>query len=189
MKRIKKHISVGDYYIDCGYIPRVCVNAWSDDISGRSLVDGSIGDCSRRHCGPEWVHPIIAKRWAKTGPLSKYLKEVLVNFYNGWELDTRVIWWEQYKYCLLPGKNFDEIEFIKKQLKERKVPSQYCCLDSGAKPKILFRILDTTNLPYDEKGPYLCVSDDNNGHGIYDMPYKEVLHYTAKRCWINIYRK
>lgn len=187
MKHIKKHISVGDHYIDCGYIPRVCVRAWGDDVEGRSLVDGSIGGCSRRNCGPSWVHPVIAKRWAKTGPLSKNLKESLIRFYNNWEEDDRVAWWERYKYCLLPSGNFDELELIKKQLKERKVPSQYCLLTPHAKTGVLYRILNCENLPLDNGEPYLCV-DENSGHAIYNMRYSEVLRYTKDGWWRNIYR-
>lgn len=88
-------IRVGSCYIDCGYIPRVCIARHTDVIQGRSLIDGSIGGCSVRYCSPKWVHPIIAKRWATTGPLNKKLKQFIKNFYNSsvWQ-DKRDVWWK-----------------------------------------------------------------------------------------------
>ena len=80
MKRIHKIIKVGDHYIDCGCIPRVCMENSGGSIKGRSLIDGGIGLCSSRYCDPWWVHKGIAERWAKTGPLSDILKKHLKEF-------------------------------------------------------------------------------------------------------------
>ena len=108
---------IGDHYIDCGYIPRVVVEIdyemryigkvtpenyekcqrrlFQEGLVGRSLIDGRIGSCSINHCAPEWVHKTIAKRWSKTGPLSKELKNYLKLFYSGeWGCD-RKIWWNE----------------------------------------------------------------------------------------------
>ena len=49
-------IQPGDFYEDCRYHPVLCVSAdYSpevDDLQGISLVDGGLGSCSPRHCGP-----------------------------------------------------------------------------------------------------------------------------------------
>lgn len=49
-------IEAGDFYEDCRYHPVLCVAAdyspEGDDLQGISLVDGGIGSCSPRHCGP-----------------------------------------------------------------------------------------------------------------------------------------
>lgn len=90
---IHRPIKVGDYYSDCGYIPRICVGS-GENVTGRSLIDGSIGHCSERHCGPTWMHKQIAKRWAKTGPISKALKEHLIDFYESDWGCGRKVWWE-----------------------------------------------------------------------------------------------
>lgn len=117
MKHIKKDFKVGDYYIDCGYIPRVVVKIdyeiryigkvtpenyekcqkrlFKEGLVGRSLIDGSIGSCSIRHCAPEWVHKGVAERWAKYGPISQSLKEYLKAFYAGEWGAGRKIWWKE----------------------------------------------------------------------------------------------
>jgi len=95
MKPINKQIKIGDHYIDCGYIPRICLEIDGGSIKGKSLIDNSIGFCSIRYCAPEWVHEGVAQRWAKTGPLSKNLKEHLKSFYNGEWGNGRKIWWKE----------------------------------------------------------------------------------------------
>jgi len=105
MKSIPHKIwKIGDHYIDCGHVPRVVVDISYESkflrgvsykkvtpdnyhlcprklvqsgLTGRSLVDGSIGDCSIHYCAPEYIHKSVAGRWAKNGPLSKDLKEYL----------------------------------------------------------------------------------------------------------------
>lgn len=111
MRSLKTPIKVGSYYIDCGYIPRVCIGIHNKskikvsqykrlslneaNIEGRSLIDGSIGFCSLYHCGLEKVDKVIAERWAKTGPLSKDLKEHIKQFYAGQWGNGRKIWWSE----------------------------------------------------------------------------------------------
>lgn len=58
------------------------------------MIDNSIGWCSIRHCKPTWIHRIVAKRWAKTGPINKQLKEYLKDFYNSEWGCGRKIWWK-----------------------------------------------------------------------------------------------
>lgn len=117
MKHIKKQFKIGDHYIDCGYIPRVVIRIdyelryigkvtpenyeqcqkrlFPESLTGRSLIDGSIGSCSIGYCAPEWVHKVIAQRWAKTGPLSESLKNHLKAFYAGEWGNGRKIWWTE----------------------------------------------------------------------------------------------
>lgn len=103
-----KTFKIGDHYIDCGMIPRVCVGIThthfkdkkgflrlrQDSVTGRSLIDGVIGDCSILHCAPEKVHRTIAVRWAKTGPLNPKDKVDLEDFYAGEWGEGRQIWWK-----------------------------------------------------------------------------------------------
>lgn len=117
MKHIKREFKIGDYYIDCGYIPRVVVavdyeikrvgkvtpenyaqcrkHLFPEGLTGRSLIDGSIGSCSINHCAPEWVHKGVAERWAKYGPLAKELKDHLKSFYSAEWGNGRKIWWKE----------------------------------------------------------------------------------------------
>ena len=95
MKRIQKTIKVGSHYIDCGYIPRICLENDGESLKGKSLIDGSIGFCSIRYCAPWWVHKGFAQRWAKFGPPSKILKEHLKAFYAGEWGNGRKIWWKE----------------------------------------------------------------------------------------------
>ena len=57
-------IEPGDFYEDCRYHPVLCVSADYaadvDDLRGISLVDGGIGSCSPRHCGPVKLTPAQA---------------------------------------------------------------------------------------------------------------------------------
>ena len=54
-------IKSGDFYEDCRYHPVLCVKAdyspRGDELRGISLVDGNIGSCSPRHCGPVKLTP------------------------------------------------------------------------------------------------------------------------------------
>ena len=118
MKEIPHKIwKIGDYYIDCGYIPRVVIsidyeamlpkNATPENyqrcfrklkqsgLEGRSLIDGSIGSCSIRYCAPEYISKQTAKNWAKFGPPSKALKEYLKQFYSSEWGNGRKIWWQE----------------------------------------------------------------------------------------------
>jgi hypothetical protein len=112
-----KQWKIGDHYIDCGYIPRVVIDIdyerlypaattvhnlkyryrklKQSGLTGRSLIDCTIGSCSIRYCKPEKVHSGIAKRWAKTGPLCDKLKDSLEKFYaSDWGAG-RKIWWSK----------------------------------------------------------------------------------------------
>ena len=49
-------IAPGDFYEDCRYHPVLCISAGDgddDELVGISLINGSIGSCSRTHCGVE----------------------------------------------------------------------------------------------------------------------------------------
>jgi hypothetical protein len=109
MKALKTPIIVGSHYIDCGLVPRDCVEITHErynkktkcknaSIVGRSLVDGTEGICSLAYCTPMKVDKIIAQRWAKTGPLNPEDKLRLKLFYSSdhseWA-DDRKIWWEK----------------------------------------------------------------------------------------------
>lgn len=107
---------IGDHYIDCGYIPRVVVEVHyemryvgkptpdnyekcqrrlvQEGLAGRSLIDGTVGNCSIRYCGVQWMHPTIAKRWAKFGPFNDGMRKYLAAFYAGKWGNGRNIWWE-----------------------------------------------------------------------------------------------
>lgn len=109
MRSLKTPIKVGSYYIDCGLIPRVCIEVsngirrnqhnelslYASDVAGRSLIDGTIGHCSLRYCDPQKVDKVIAERWAKTGPLNRAIKEDLKKFYAGQWGNGRKIWWNE----------------------------------------------------------------------------------------------
>jgi hypothetical protein len=120
MKDLKTKLwKIGDHYIDCGHIPRVVTgisyelsfvtekkvtpdnyrqkrrSLKQEALTGRSLIDGSLGDCSIRYCAPQRIHKGVAERWAKLGPLSKSLKEHLKQFYAGDWGNSRKIWWKE----------------------------------------------------------------------------------------------
>jgi hypothetical protein len=120
MKDLKtKSWKIGDHYIDCGYIPRVVTGIshalcfvtpkkatpdnyryqprrlQQEGLTGRSLLNGSLGDCSIRYCAPQRVHKGVAERWAKFGPPSQSLKEHLKQFYAGEWGNGRKIWWNE----------------------------------------------------------------------------------------------
>ncbi len=77
----KDAIHVGDYYSDCGYIPRRAVKADPYDLVGISLIDGSEGCCSVHYCGPDKLTKEQAEAIAKTGPLDPEHKQRLG---DGW---------------------------------------------------------------------------------------------------------
>lgn len=109
MKPLPGPFKVGDYYIDCGCIPRVCMQVNDEviinkkghrvlrqyELIGHSLLSGAPGGCSIRYCGPIKVDRVIAERWAKTGPLAKEEKERLKAFYAGEWGAGRKIWWKE----------------------------------------------------------------------------------------------
>lgn len=109
MKSLPGPFKVGDYYVDCGYIPRICTKIGYEiiinrkghrvlkqtELVGRSLIDGSTGFCSIRYCAPEKIDRVIARRWAKTGPLSIDIKTYLKVFYTGEWGAGRKIWWKE----------------------------------------------------------------------------------------------
>lgn len=123
MKNIPHKIwKIGDHYLDCGYIPRVVVDISyeaqflegvsnrkvtpdnyhlcsrrlkQEGLTGRSLIDGSIGNCSIRYCFPEWMNKIMAERWAKSGPWAKNMKNYIKCFYNSQWGGGRKIWWKE----------------------------------------------------------------------------------------------
>lgn len=90
----ERTINIGDCYIDCGYIPRVCI-ASGEDLKGRSLIDNSVGFCSVHYCAPVWLHKSTARRWAKNGPINKALRDSLKAFYAGEWGNGRTIWWKE----------------------------------------------------------------------------------------------
>jgi len=81
--KIANRIKIGDYYIDCGLVPRICTTSdyKNDDIGGTSLVNSSEGYCSIRHCAPEKVTKKKAeelkKLWIDKG-------EIGVMIWRGW---------------------------------------------------------------------------------------------------------
>lgn len=123
MKEIPHKIwKVGDHYIDCGYIPRVVVDIsyelkylsgvsnkkvtpdnyrscprrfQQESLTGRSLIDGSIGSCSIYYCAPDYISKVMAERWAKFGPHSKALKGYLKEWYLSDWGNGRGIWWQE----------------------------------------------------------------------------------------------
>lgn len=116
-KKKNRKWKIGDHYIDCGYIPRVVVEVhyemryvgnptpdnyekcqrrlFQEGLAGRSLIDGTIGNCSIHYCGVEWMHKTIAERWAKVGPLNAEMRKRLEDFYDGEWGDCRNIWWKK----------------------------------------------------------------------------------------------
>lgn len=95
---LKRKITVGSYYTDCGWIPRVCLRTAPDQLEGRSLIDGSVGNCSPTHCAPDWMSRRMALRWAKTGPWAKGIKQSLKEFYEKYDKGSknpRKIWWKE----------------------------------------------------------------------------------------------
>ncbi len=91
----KDVIRVGDYYTDCGYIPRIAIKADPYELTGRSLVDDSIGHCDVHHCGPDKVTKEEAEAIAKTGPLDPEHKQRLKEFYASEWGNGRTIWWKE----------------------------------------------------------------------------------------------
>lgn len=87
-------ITKGDYYIDCGQIPRFCINA-DEDIEGISLVDGSIGFCSVHYCKPKKVTMKTAINWRVYGPRLKKQRKDLKLFYESEWGGGRKIWWTE----------------------------------------------------------------------------------------------
>lgn len=102
MKKMKSQIRRGDYYIDCGSIPRVCIYVDKDTISGISLIatpkkrtPTGWGNCSVRACGPRKVSQETALRWAVYGPNTKKERFRMMAFYGSKEWGgRREIWWE-----------------------------------------------------------------------------------------------
>jgi hypothetical protein len=90
-----RKIKAGDFYVDCGYIPRFCVNSSLDDLEGISLLDRTRGFCSHKHCTPTWISRITANQWMKTGPISKEIKQRLKDFYASEWGNGRQIWWNE----------------------------------------------------------------------------------------------
>lgn len=49
--KAEKDITPGTIYEDCRYHPLVCIENREGDLTGVSMVDGSISCCSYSHCG------------------------------------------------------------------------------------------------------------------------------------------
>lgn len=73
-------INVGDLYIDCGYVPRLCIEADGYDVEGISLINATEGGCSVNHCAPKKITTEEAVKlkqvWAQG--------ERAVMIYKGW---------------------------------------------------------------------------------------------------------
>jgi len=88
-KRIssEEEIEVGDFYEDCRFHPRLCIqvsipDGFPDDIKGISLIDGSVCACSIKQCGLRILTTTEAIRWKLEGPT--YLPN-LERMKNGWK--------------------------------------------------------------------------------------------------------
>ena len=92
---MKDSIKRKDYYEDCGYIPRLCIDNNGESVAGISLIDGSIGSCSIRYCNPRKLTSDAAIRIAMYGPYSKRKKQYLKEFYKSEWGNGRKIWWEE----------------------------------------------------------------------------------------------
>lgn len=90
MKKIRR----GDYYIDCGLVPRICVDNNGESLAGISLVDGEIGNCSIRYCRPRKVTKKTAINTRLFGPRLKKDRERLKKFYESGEWGSDKVWWE-----------------------------------------------------------------------------------------------
>ena len=90
-----EEIHVGDYYTDCGYIPRVATQASPYEITGVSLIDGTEGTCSVQHCGPNKITKEDAERTVQEGPLDSAIKQYLKDFYASEWGAGRTIWWKE----------------------------------------------------------------------------------------------
>jgi hypothetical protein len=65
-------IRKGDFYIDCGNHPCLCTESDGDDLTGISLVDGSIPRCcSVRACRPRKITALGAIRIRLHGPTGR----------------------------------------------------------------------------------------------------------------------
>ena len=65
----------GDYYEDCFYHPCLCIRVLDDEVSGISLVDGSVPrSCSVGHCGIRQLTYDEAVEWKLYGPPDAELK-------------------------------------------------------------------------------------------------------------------
>lgn len=91
----KKEIHVGDYYTDCGYIPRIAVEATVYEVTGKSLIDGSLGNCNVHYCAPVKVTKEQAEEIVRTGPLDPKTKQWLKEFYASEWGTGRTIWWKE----------------------------------------------------------------------------------------------
>ncbi len=94
-KYSSRKIKPGDFYLDCGWIPRFCTSVGVDDVEGISLLDRTRGHCSQKYCVPLWISRITANRWTKTGPISKVIKQSLKDFYASEWGNGRKIWWNE----------------------------------------------------------------------------------------------
>lgn len=90
----KISIKRGDYYEDCGFIPRLCLLNNGENLCGISLIDGGIGNCSLYACTPHKITQEAAMRIAIYGPYGKK-KERLKEFYKSQWGAGRKIWWEE----------------------------------------------------------------------------------------------
>lgn len=91
----KKEIHVGDYYTDCGHIPRKAIKADPFDLIGISLIDGTEGSCSVHYCVPEKITKEQAEEIAINGPLDPKIKKYLKDFYASEWGNGRTIWWKE----------------------------------------------------------------------------------------------
>lgn len=87
-------IKIGDYYKDCSYRPRICTNIDGDDIVGKSVIDGELGDCSLKHCCPEKITEKEALELKEIW-ITKGEKEVLI--YHGYTREDVDEFFEKYR--------------------------------------------------------------------------------------------
>lgn len=88
-------IKTGDFYIDCGDIPRLCIDNNGEGLAGISLLDGTVGNCSIRYCKPRKVKSSTAINQKLFGPRFKKDKERIKAFYASEWGNGRKIWWEE----------------------------------------------------------------------------------------------
>lgn len=90
-----REIKVGDYYSDCGHIPRRCIKADPWDVIGCSLLDDSVGGCSVYYCAPDKITKEEALQIKEHGPIDPNDRAYLKSFYASEWGAGRSIWWKE----------------------------------------------------------------------------------------------
>lgn len=95
MHILDEDIEVGDYYIDCGWKPRECVeiNYEEDDLCGINLVDNTRGYCSPYNCNPKKINQVEALKLTSLW-LTEGKRGVMIYMgYDPKEVDTFIKEW------------------------------------------------------------------------------------------------